>query len=174
MYTPYPRYLFVDGYNSWTPSAMPLLAATLVIALTPTESNAGSTCTAPGYAINPVLGCIKLYTFRSPAATISVMAAQCASDGGELLLVNSEAENTALVNFMISDSNGVFSVGIQGSRVTVTDPWLTDAGEPLPYIGNIPGTSNIAGLTRLMARFDNTWFSLNSAFLLDQCVCEIL
>ncbi|XP_056002997.1 uncharacterized protein LOC125661505 isoform X2 [Ostrea edulis] len=87
------------GYYSWTPSAIALLTAILLITLIPTQSDAGSTCTASGYAIDPVLGCIKLYKLTSPA-THSELAAQCASDGGKLLLVKSAAENTALVNLM--------------------------------------------------------------------------
>ncbi|XP_056003000.1 uncharacterized protein LOC125661507 isoform X1 [Ostrea edulis] len=40
------------GYYSWTPSVIALLTAILLLTLIPTQSDAGSTCTASGYAID--------------------------------------------------------------------------------------------------------------------------
>ncbi|XP_048749478.2 uncharacterized protein LOC125661500 isoform X2 [Ostrea edulis] len=179
------------GYDSSTPSSIALLTAILFIALIPTQSDAdrgstmatdgnrgslsqteGSTCTRPGYTIDPVLGCIKTYISMLPPVTHSQMTAQCASDGGELLLVNSAAENTALVNLM--NSNGVSYFLIQGSRVTATDPWLTDSGQPLPYIASIQGTPNLAGQTKLLALDSGLWQTYFSTSVLEHAVCEIL
>lgn len=58
-----------------------------------------SSCTAPGYSLHPVLGCIKLST-STTALTPEQWVAKCAEDGGKLILINSATENQALVDFL--------------------------------------------------------------------------
>lgn len=58
-----------------------------------------SSCTAPGYSLHPVLGCIKLST-STTALTPEQWVTKCAEDGGKLILINSATENQALVDFL--------------------------------------------------------------------------
>ncbi|XP_056003001.1 uncharacterized protein LOC125661507 isoform X2 [Ostrea edulis] len=73
-----------------------------------------------------------------------------------------------------ADANGVVGAVIQGSRVTSSDPWLTDSGQPLPYITSIQGIANVAGQTKLLALNTGLWQPFNPAGTSFQnAVCEI-
>ena len=58
-----------------------------------------STCTTSGYALHPVLGCIRYYTVN-PKLTPPQWKAKCAADGGKLILIDSEKENQELVKLL--------------------------------------------------------------------------
>lgn len=59
--------------------------------------------------------------------------------------MNSEAEYERVKSLVVQ--NSVVNVWIQGSRSSFSSPWLTDNGDPLPYLG--PAYIEIASPTAL-------------------------
>nr|XP_034310173.1 uncharacterized protein LOC117683962 [Crassostrea gigas] len=92
-------------------------------------SESQESCTAPGYTADPLLGCYRPY---NELKTNTDARQQCANDGGRLLLMNSEAEYDRLKSVIVQ--NSLVNVWIQGSRSSVSSPWLADNGDPL-YLG---------------------------------------
>ncbi|XP_052683920.1 uncharacterized protein LOC128164203 [Crassostrea angulata] len=109
-------------------------------------------CIAKGYARSPILGCYRLI---KDAKLIQPEAKQrCAQDGGRLLLVNSAEESQEVLSLLVRE--GVEYVWIQGSRSSLSAPWLADDGTPLPYTGtidnnNVPDSFKMAFYQRLYA-----------------------
>ncbi|XP_052692196.1 uncharacterized protein LOC128170463 isoform X1 [Crassostrea angulata] len=160
-----------NGSYDWSPSTLAVLTAIILVTLLPTTINKAdsSSCTAPGYSLHPVLGCIKLST-STTALTPEQWVAKCAEDGGKLILINSATENQALVDFLKSDPKDVV---IQGSRVSVSSPWTTDDGQPLPFVGEFQGISNLAGTLRIIFTSSGKWASVNPTNVFPNAVCEI-
>eukprot|EP00105_Crassostrea_gigas_P003168 XP_011415929.2 PREDICTED: uncharacterized protein LOC105319904 isoform X1 [Crassostrea gigas] len=183
-----------NGSYDWSPSTLAVLTAIILVTLLPTAINKdiafqsplvptaqalsgrlentnteSSSCTAPGYSLHPVLGCIKLST-STTALTPEQWVAKCAEDGGKLILINSATENQALVDFLKSDPKDVV---IQGSRVSVSSPWTTDDGQPLPFVGEFQGISNLAGTLRIIFTSSGKWANVNPTNVFPNAVCEI-
>ncbi|XP_052684104.1 hemolymph lipopolysaccharide-binding protein-like isoform X2 [Crassostrea angulata] len=119
-----------------------LTTVVLVLNFPRKVSESSESCTAPGYTADPVLGCYRLYT---EPKTNTDARQQCANDGGRLLLMNSEAEYERVKSFV--EQNSFIGMWIQGSRSSVSSPWLTDNGDPLPYLG--PTYTEISSPTAL-------------------------
>ncbi|XP_052682614.1 uncharacterized protein LOC128163141 [Crassostrea angulata] len=123
--------LAASYYGDYNFSPLELVTlTTVVLVLNFPRKVSPESCTAPGYRADPVLGCYRLYTERE---SNTGARQQCANDGGRLLLMNSEAEYERLKSLMVQ--NSLFAIYIQGSRSSVSSPWLTDNGDPLPYLG---------------------------------------
>lgn len=72
--------------------------------------------------------------------------------------------------FVESDPKDVV---IQGSRVSVSSPWTTDDGQPLPFVGEFQGISNLAGTLRIIFTSSGKWASVNPTNVFPNAVCEI-
>lgn len=72
--------------------------------------------------------------------------------------------------FVESDPKDVV---IQGSRVSVSSPWTTDDGQPLPFVGEFQGISNLAGTLRIIFTSSGKWANVNPTNVFPNAVCEI-
>nr|XP_034313586.1 uncharacterized protein LOC117684663 [Crassostrea gigas]XP_034313587.1 uncharacterized protein LOC117684663 [Crassostrea gigas] len=132
----------VYGYYNFSPEELAVLTtAVLVLNFPGNQNTAEVSCAVPGYTYNSLLGCYRIQ--NEPGLPYDDAKQECVNDGGRLLLVNSAAEATELASLLTQASVG--GAWIQGTRATVSSPWLTDAGEPLPYIGTyVDSASSLA------------------------------
>ncbi|XP_022312825.2 uncharacterized protein LOC111117878 isoform X2 [Crassostrea virginica] len=171
-----------SGYYTFSPEAIALLTSLILVTVLPSAdegvgprdvfiaTETPSTCTTSGYALHPVLGCIRYYTVN-PKLTPPQWKAKCAEDGGKLILINSEKENQELVKLL--EQNGGSDSVIQGSRKTSSSPWLTDAGAPLPYTADFLGLSNVSGALNILASSSGKWVNVDPSNTFSTAVCEI-
>nr|XP_022312824.1 uncharacterized protein LOC111117878 isoform X1 [Crassostrea virginica] len=188
-----------SGYYTFSPEAIALLTSLILVTVLPsadqrtisqvsttntvTNGDEGvgprdafiatetpSTCTTSGYALHPVLGCIRYYTVN-PKLTPPQWKAKCAADGGKLILIDSEKENQELVKLL--EQNGGSDSVIQGSRKTSSSPWVTDAGTPLPYTADFLGLSNVSGALNILASSSGKWVNVDPSNTFSTAVCEI-
>nr|XP_022311124.1 uncharacterized protein LOC111116424 [Crassostrea virginica] len=109
-----------------------LTTAVLILTFPRPSESAVKTCTDyPGYTDDPLLGCYRIYP---PGELLSYADAEklCASDGGRLVLINSEAEAQAFREKM-KEIDVKFGY-IQGTRTGKDAPWTDNNGNPLPYL----------------------------------------
>nr|XP_034310488.1 uncharacterized protein LOC109619281 [Crassostrea gigas] len=121
---------YYGGYT-FSPEELATLTTAVLVLNFPRKQRAEDSCTAPGYISDPVMGCYRLYKESKNSADAKQ---QCANDGGRLLIINSAAEFTKLVSLLNQES--IVDLWVHGSRSSVSSPWLTDNGNPLPYICN--------------------------------------
>nr|XP_022312825.1 uncharacterized protein LOC111117878 isoform X2 [Crassostrea virginica] len=171
-----------SGYYTFSPEAIALLTSLILVTVLPSAdegvgprdafiaTETPSTCTTSGYALHPVLGCIRYYTVN-PKLTPPQWKAKCAADGGKLILIDSEKENQELVKLL--EQNGGSDSVIQGSRKTSSSPWVTDAGTPLPYTADFLGLSNVSGALNILASSSGKWVNVDPSNTFSTAVCEI-
>lgn len=108
-----------------------LTGALLILNFPRNQETAEVTCAVPGYTYNSILGCYRIQ--NEPGLANEEAGKECTKDGGQLFLVKSASEATELASELTKASVG--GAWIQGTRPTISSPWVTDDGKPLPYIG---------------------------------------
>nr|XP_022311360.1 uncharacterized protein LOC111116652 [Crassostrea virginica] len=142
-------------YGDYTFSELELtLLTTAVLMLTfprsrPSESAVKPCTNYPGYTEDPLLGCYRIYPPGEPLSHADATKL-CASDGGRLVLINSEAETLAFREKMKEIDNTLGFAYIQGTRTGKDAPWTDDSGNPLPYLSANVLYSEVPDRTKLM------------------------
>ncbi|XP_011445993.3 uncharacterized protein [Magallana gigas] len=165
-----------ESYDfSYTELAL-LTTAVLVINF-PRNQPVQDSCTAPGYTADPLFGCYRLVKGGTTLVTKTEAIQGCASDGGRLQLINSEAEAKALTALI--QNEGIVPPGtfIQGSRASISSPWVGDDGNPLPYLPSSVENGNVPIANLLWFKSDSptafTYSASDNTVTLTSYVCEI-
>lgn len=65
-------------------------------------------------------------------------------------------------------------VVVQGRRDTVSSPWVTNDGQPLPYIGQFESEADDPGTLQIAIKPGGKWVKTNPNDLFFLVICEIV
>lgn len=75
--------------------------------------------------------------------------------------------------FLLCADNFGVHVLIQGKRETISSPWVTEDGQPLPYIGQFESVENNPNTLHIAVKPDGKWVKERSDWVFVFAVCEI-
>ncbi|XP_052692390.1 uncharacterized protein LOC128170663 isoform X2 [Crassostrea angulata] len=164
-----------ESYD-FSDTELALLTTAVLVIIFPRHQPVQNSCTAPGYTDDPLFGCYRLVKGNTLVTKTEAIQG-CASDGGRLQLINSEAEANALNALIQNEALNPPGTFIQGSRASISSPWVGDDGNPLPYLPSSVESGNIPIANLLYFRSDSPtafrYVATTIAVTLTSYVCEI-